>query len=211
MMHANDPRRLLERARGGDREAFEELVRRHRGRLEAVIRYRVKAPLRARVELEDLVQESLLRALRGIGRFEGDDEEAFARWLSAIGVNVVLEAASWCGRDPRVPLDDELGGIAADEAPPERALRREERFERLEDALRSLSPDHRRVLLLVRVDGLSVAEAARRMGRSANAVSHLLLRASRQLRAAFGDTASLHLPPRRLPDAAEAGGAGDAT
>ena len=77
-------------------------------------------------------------------------------------------------------------------------MRREERFERLEASLEKLSVDHREVILLTRVEGLTFAETAARMGRSPDAVKQLLYRALRELRSTFGETASLHLPDRRL-------------
>ena len=77
-----------------------------------------------------------------------------------------------------------------------KAERRNERLERFEKALNQLSPDYRQAIVLSRIEGLSIEEVARRMNRSPNAVSHILLRALRKLRARFGDTESLHLPDR---------------
>jgi RNA polymerase sigma factor (sigma-70 family) len=94
-----------------------------------------------------------------------------------------------------LPLEVDLAGSSAS---PSNVFRRHERFDRLEAALKSLSPEHQQVLLLVRVEGLTITAAADRLGRTPNAVSLLLLRASRALRAAFGDTASLSLPEREL-------------
>jgi RNA polymerase sigma-70 factor (ECF subfamily) len=79
-----------------------------------------------------------------------------------------------------------------------RALRREERFERLEKALRGLSPDHREVIVLARIEGLQMKEIAERLGRSNSAVKNLLLRALKELKSSFGDTESFHLPDRSL-------------
>jgi RNA polymerase sigma factor (sigma-70 family) len=70
----------------------------------------------------------------------------------------------------------------------------------LQRALESLSPDHREVILLARVEGLSMKEIAERLHRSPNAVVQLLWRALKKLRDAFGETESLHLPPRRLSE-----------
>ena len=88
-------------------------------------------------------------------------------------------------------------------------LRREERLQRLEAALRTLSPEHREVIVLSRIEGLSLAAVAERTGRSAVAVSALLLRALRKLRTAFGDTESFALPARGIgaspPDGDTAG------
>ena len=79
-------------------------------------------------------------------------------------------------------------------------LRRQERFSRLREAIDSLSPEYREAVLLVRIKGLKVKEAAERMNRSPNAVMHLLLRALKKLKEALGDTESLHLPPESLGD-----------
>jgi RNA polymerase sigma-70 factor (ECF subfamily) len=77
-------------------------------------------------------------------------------------------------------------------------LRREERLQRLEAALRELSPEHREVIVLSRIENLPLAEVAERMERTPVAVSGLLLRALRKLRAAFGETESFALPARGL-------------
>ena len=78
------------------------------------------------------------------------------------------------------------------------AQNREERFDRLEEALKSLSPDYQKVILLARVERLHLDEVAERMGRSRGAVRQLLWRALHELKNVFGETESLHLPPRSL-------------
>jgi RNA polymerase sigma-70 factor (ECF subfamily) len=79
-----------------------------------------------------------------------------------------------------------------------RVQRRQERFERLQAALDGLPPDYRRVLVLSRLDGLPAQEIARRMGRTSNAVYHLIVRGLQMLRDRFGDTDSFQLPDRPL-------------
>ena len=81
---------------------------------------------------------------------------------------------------------------------PSKNLRRNERFDRLKDSLESLSPEHREVILLMRIEGLPVEEVAKRMNRSPKATRQLLWRALKDLRESFGDTESLGLPERRL-------------
>lgn len=66
--------------------------------------------------------------------------------------------------------------------------------------MKGLSPDYRTVLRLVRMDGLSIKEIAKQMGRSESAVHNLLLRATRQLRQSFGDTESLNLGDGHFED-----------
>ncbi len=84
------------------------------------------------------------------------------------------------------------------ETSPSKNVRRNERFDRLENALNNLSDDHRKVIVLARIERLGINDVARRMNRSANAVKKLLARALLELRQSFGDTESLHLPDRFL-------------
>ena len=73
-----------------------------------------------------------------------------------------------------------------------------ERFDRLQEALDSLVPDQREVILLARIERVPMAEVAVRLRRSPGAVAQLLWRALKNLREQFGDTESLHLPDRRF-------------
>ena len=195
---------LVERAQKGERAAFDALVLEERPRLEAFVRSRVGpgASFGGKAEVEDVVQETLLRACRKIGGLELQSPDSVFRWLCGIATNVLLEAASRHGRKPTVPLDFD---VPADGTTPSHAARKEERFDRLQDAIDHLSPDHREAILLVRVEGLSVKEVAERMNRTPHAVSNLILRASRRLKELLGETQSLSLPDRRLRGPEEGG------
>jgi len=188
---------LFEAARAGDREAFERLVARDRARLRALVASRLSARLALDVDPDEVYQETLLRGLKDASRLEWRGEGSFLRWLGGIVENVILELARKRVREKKVALEGDLpaGGVS-----PSRAARREDRFDRLERSLDELSPDHRQVILLTRIQGLSFEEAARRMGRSSDAVKKLLYRALRELKESFGDTESLHLPDRSLAD-----------
>lgn len=188
-------RELVERAQAGEQGAFDELVDSHWTTLESFVRSRLGEQLATRVEVEDIVQESLLRAFRSISSFELRGDSSVLNWLCGIAKHVILEAASRCRRDNPVALDFEVD----DQAPsPSHAARREERFDRLQQALDSLSPEYREVVLLVRVDGLPVREVAKKLNRTPHAVSNLLLRATRKLKDLLGNTESLSLPDRSL-------------
>jgi DNA-directed RNA polymerase specialized sigma24 family protein len=76
-----DEQRLVARAREGDRDAFEDLVRMHADRLFAVV-LRLWA---SRHEAEEVTQEAFVRAWRGIGGFDGRSQ--FFTWLYRIGIN----------------------------------------------------------------------------------------------------------------------------
>jgi RNA polymerase sigma-70 factor, ECF subfamily len=199
---------LIKRARSGDRDAFDRLVREHEGPLRALISARLGNGLRARTEVEDMVQETLLRAFRTMGQFEGETAAVFRGWLAGIASNAVAgtgrklttQKADYRREVPLPGDSSTLGGgspaIASPVTSPSGHLRREERIERLLASIERLSPDHRQVILLTRIEGLPVKEVATRMGRSERAVSMLLLRAMLALREVFGDTDSVTLPRR---------------
>ena len=81
---------------------------------------------------------------------------------------------------------------------PSRLAQRGERLDRLEDALKKLTPDQRDAVRFSRLEGLKVREIADRMGKTPDAVQQLIVRGLRSLRRNFGDTESLHLPDRHL-------------
>ncbi|MBI4586230.1 MAG: sigma-70 family RNA polymerase sigma factor [Planctomycetes bacterium] len=186
---------LIRRAKAGDRRAFDRLIEAHRKRLESLICSRRKVHGARSLEPEDLLQETLLRAFESIGRFSWQGEDSFMRWLGGIVEKVILHFRRQGLQRQAAPLEREIEGAGIS---PSRLMRRHERFDRLEEALKSLSPDHREVIVLARIEGLKTQEIARRMNRSPNAVMQLLWRALEQFKAAFGETESLHLPERRL-------------
>lgn len=128
-----------------------------------------------------------------MSRLEWRGEDSFLRWAGGIAEHVILDLARQRARERKTPLEGDVPGSAVS---PSHALRRDERFERLEDALKRLRPEHREVIILTRVERLNFDEAAKRMGRSPDAVKQLLYRALKQLKAEFGDTGSFHLPDR---------------
>jgi RNA polymerase sigma-70 factor (ECF subfamily) len=188
----------LAQARGGDPAAFERLAAACRPRLEALVRTRLGAQLETFVEVDDVVQETFLRALRSIARFEESGTDSFLRWLGGIANHVLLEAAKRHRRDLILPLDAEVadGGLVS----PSRAGMRRERFERLERALAGLNPDHRRVIVLARLERLPIKEVAARMERTPGATAQLLWRALQKLKESFGSTDRFHLPPLSLEE-----------
>ncbi len=188
---------LLTEAQRGSNEAFDELVAVFETRIDSVITVRLGQRLKGQIEVEDIRQDTLLRAFRSIGQFRWQGEDSLMRWLGGIAEHVILYQKERLDRRAGVPLDRDL---AADEITASRGLQREERFDRLKKAIDTLSPDHRQVILLARVERLPAREIARRMDRSTAAVAQLLSRALKSLRDSFGHTESLSLPDRGLYD-----------
>lgn len=189
---------LLVAAKSGDRAAFDVVVQRFEGRLRESVGSRIGAHLQSKIDVDDVVQETFAKAYKSLARFEWRGEEAFLSWLRTISENFVLHVADRYRSEKLFELDRQLHPGAGEEATASRAARRGERFERLREALASLSADHREVILLARIEGLQLKEIAARMNRSVSAVQNLLLRALKELKRSFGDTESFHLPDRHL-------------
>ena len=190
-------RGLIAGMRNGDPKAFEALFSRYGRDLKSWIRAEVGNPLHEKVEVDDLAQETLLRALRSIRQFRGESENAFQGWLRKISHHVIQDELRKRRRqkDPReheVPFGPGHDGLGTS---PTKDLVRKERLEKLKRAVRGLSPEHRRVILLVFVQGVPIKVAAKRLGRTPGATSELLSRAIKKLRAVYGTTdGSMTLP-----------------
>jgi len=207
---------LIQKAQAGDRLAFDKLVDRCAPRIEALVRRELGSKLSGKVEVEDLIQETFTNAWQSIEAFRWQGEEAFWAWLITIARHAIDNEAHWFSArkraaDREVSLEQkslhhgeksrEMGDLLEANTPtPSKQLRRDLRFERLKEALQKLKTDHRKVILLMRIRGLSVKEAAREMGRSEGAISMLLFRALKQLKEIFGNTDSLHLSDRSLEE-----------
>jgi RNA polymerase sigma-70 factor, ECF subfamily len=187
-------RELVERAKTGDGAAFDELVALHRRRIEGLIRARLGARLEHEVEGDDVLQETVLKALESIGRFSWQGEDSFMRWIGTIAENVIRSAARKEKRRQEIPLAGDFPGADPSQS---RVVRRDERFERFQEAFDALDPDARQVIHLARIQGMPIKEVARAIGRTPNATSILLYRALIKLRDRFGDTESFGLPPLR--------------
>src|SRR2546428_3537262 len=105
---------LIAAGHGGDEPAAAELVRRH---ARALARFLAGAGALA-ADVDDLVQETFIRAFRALGRFRGQCQ--FRTWLMTIGGNVLKDAHRRSRRARVVPLGDDLR--ATDGDPHERAV-----------------------------------------------------------------------------------------
>ena len=124
-------------AQQGDREAFERLVTEHRGRLEAIVQRRLGGHLRQRIEVDDVVQETFLKAFQAISSFRDQGPDSFFHWLRGIAENLLLY---WARQHQRTTLLQSEGRARQDDTSPSKRLRREERFERLQAATKLTWP-----------------------------------------------------------------------
>jgi RNA polymerase sigma-70 factor (ECF subfamily) len=148
-----DDRALLAAHVAGDPEAFGELVRRHRDRLWAVALRTTSDP----EEAADAVQDALISAFRNAGSYRGD--AAVTTWLHRVVVNACLDRMRRRKARPSVPLLDEESGHHGIADPRDDLDRFELRHE-IDRALATLPIDQRAAIVLVDVEGLSVADAA---------------------------------------------------
>ena len=188
-------RDLIDAARSGDARAIETLLERHEPRL-----YRFARRLcRSSTDAEDVLQESLLAAARGIRTFRG--ASSLSTWLYSI-------ARSYCIKKYRrrrsAPTEVSLdAGEAAgalerpDPAPGPEAALEAKRLERaLEKSIARLDRPHREVLILRDVEGLTAPEVSAVTGLSVAAIKSRLHRARARLRE---DLAPLLLPRGEMP------------
>lgn len=133
-----------------------------------------------RQRAEDIVQETLLRAWRHPEVLQ-DDGRSPRAWLFTVARNLVIDSHRARASRPPEILDDTAGEAASDDGGIDLALQRYE----LLDALDSLSPSHRDVLVLVFYEGRSIAEAAAVLGVPEGTVKSRCHYAMRSMRVQF--------------------------
>ena len=162
----------------------EVVLERYRDRLLSVIWLRMGPELRARMDPEDVLQEVAIEAINSWHSL-ADPGNAGA-WLVVLARRKVARilrdqigvAARSPGRERKMQTDLP---VADRRSGPVTAADRKDRLLQLEGALGRLSDDHREVILLSRIEGLSAKEVGERMGRTENAVYLLLGRALKRL------------------------------
>jgi RNA polymerase sigma-70 factor (ECF subfamily) len=177
---------LVSRARQGDQEAFAALVRANQDQIYSLALRMTGSP----EDGADLAQEAFLRAWRSLPSFQG--ESSFSTWLYRLTRNLCID---FLRREKRrsaaaaaVSLDDDGGGDAAPTQvsdprfTPEGELERRELYAALDRALAQLSHDHRQVLVLRELEGLSYGEIAQALGLEEGTVKSRLARARLALR-----------------------------
>ncbi len=176
---------LFRRAREGDRDALEGLLRRHLDELRAYVRLKCGPRLRVQESQSDIVQSVCREVLGDVAELEVDDEDAFRRWLFGVAYHKITHKAEYHGAQKRdtarkVPLDGVLevyGGFVT----PSRQAEVADEVERVERAFDLLPEEYRNVILQVCLRSRSHREVAAEMGRSEEALRKLLSRARARL------------------------------
>ena len=167
---------LVERAKAGDSEALNTLFSRFLPALRRWASGRLPRWSRDLMDTDDLVQETVIRAVNRIGQFESRHEGALQAYLRQAVMNRIRDEVRRTGRSPAVtPLDVE--SAAPDPSPLEIAIGREA-VERYEAALARLKPEEREAIIARVEMDYSYQEVAAALGKpSADAARMTVTRA----------------------------------
>lgn len=180
---------LIERARAGDLDAFDTLVRQHQERLYATI-YHVTSN---HEDAADLTQETFVKAFRSLKKFRG--QSSFYTWVYRIGVNKAINFLKSRGHrrqmslndlDQKVEHDPALVELVSEDTPV-RGAQLTELQKRLNAAMQKLSEEHRMVVTLHDIQGLPHEQIGRIMGCNVGTVRSRLFYARQQLQAHLSD------------------------
>lgn len=180
---------LLQRAKKGEMAAFESLVTAYERRVYSL----ALRSTGSEADAADITQEVFLRAYRSLDTFRG--ESGFSTWLYRITVNLCVDLAR--KNNPAESLDDEQ----ALEAPetrgayqPETALANSELRRELDAALSLVSEEHRKIVILRDVAGMSYADIAAALELEEGTVKSRLARARAALRKILIERGNISLP-----------------
>jgi RNA polymerase sigma-70 factor (ECF subfamily) len=176
---------LVAKVKGGDLDAFEELVTRHSRRV-----YRTLVGIVGNVEdAQDAMQDTFLKAFQHIGSFQRRSK--FSTWLLTIASNTGLQRLrerkrleSLDDADPYIEEEFRPRQVRA-WADPEQLYSESERRQLVENGLMNLAPKYRVVLVLRDIEQLSTEEAAAALGLGIPTLKSRLLRARLMLREAL--------------------------
>ncbi len=176
-------------------------VEKFRDYLLLLARLQLGEQARGRVEASDVVQQTLLDAHRQRGQFRGATAAEMAAWLRRMLACNLADALRALGRQKRdaarersleAALDESSSRLEAwlvsEGSSPSQHAQRGEDLLRLADALTTLPEAQREALVLHYWQGLTLAEAAARMGRTAASVAGLLQRGLKALRGLLNES-----------------------
>lgn len=183
---------LISRARGGDREAFGELVEQYRDNV-----YRLAYRMCGNAyDADEAAQEAFVAAWRALPNFRGDAK--FSTWLYRLTTNAAIDVMRREKRHQTVG-DGEMMELADDADSPQETVERTEQQEAVQKALSTLSEEYREVLLLRYMEELDYAEIAEVLQLPSGTVKSRINRAKAALKTAllksgniFGGSSVIH-------------------
>lgn len=191
-MSGMDEEVLVQRAKGGDRQAFRELMERH----QRSVFQQCLSILRNSSDAQDLVQETFIRVHRNLDKFEGNAK--FSTWLYRIARNACIDHLRKTKRRDASNFDEyvDMNNEAAFDDnfmptplgfSPSRVAGRRELREQIERAFDTLTPAHREIINLREIEGLSYEEIAERLDIAKGTVMSRLHHARQNAQRALAD------------------------
>jgi RNA polymerase sigma-70 factor (ECF subfamily) len=206
--HQDDTERLIGLAQGGDPDARERLLARHRARLRQMIAVRLDRRLFSRLDPSDVVQEALIDAYLKLPAYLRDQPLPFYPWLRQIAWDRLVELhrrhlhlqkrSVLRETGQGLPLPDDSALQLADRllgrgSSPSARAQRDEQRERVQAALARLTPRDREVLAMRYLEQLAMAEIAAVLGITEGATKVRHLRALQRFHELLGG----HAPEER--------------
>lgn len=200
LMSQNDQTTIwVTAAQSGDQAATAKLLAALHPQLRARAESKLDAPTKARTAPEDVLQEVYVQVFREVDRFVDRGPNAFRNWVFTILDHRIIDAHRAAGRQKRDAAREApaafgsgsssycnlLDHLYADSGTPSRAARQDEAVGAMLRCMGALSETHRQVIQLRFLDGLPVAEVAKRLGKTEPAVIALSKRALESLRLAM--------------------------
>lgn len=183
-VNAVDENKLVNKAVKGDNSAFEALMEKHMG-----IIYNIALRMTANQDdAEDMTQEIMIKIFRSLGSFKGNSK--FSTWIYRVAVNTCLDELKKKKNKKHLSLDAEISGddgenqieIKDDSPSPEKLAEQNELRDMVAAAVKLLSDEHRAVIVLRDIRGMSYSEIAGILGCSDGTVKSRISRARAQLK-----------------------------
>lgn len=148
--------------------------------MHCIVRFRMGAELRGKLESMDLVQDAFVAAMKDLDNFEYRDEGDFLRWMSKIAENRIRDNLKRLHADKRdirreVPINHRVP-TTGDNRPrmpepirtttPSVIMSISEELDKLENAMNLLKPEDREVIVLTQIEGLSLKKIGDRLSKS---------------------------------------------
>jgi RNA polymerase sigma-70 factor (ECF subfamily) len=194
-MTAEELAALVKLVARGDRDALQRLIVHYHTPLRRALEARVEPSLRHHIDPDDVLQEAYVNAFNAIVECHFDSPAGLYKWLETIAAcrlkdqeRALRRQKRDVGREVRgrrettASYPDLVHRVAGDESTPSRRIARNEAIAAVMSSLARLGDDQRRVVRMRYLEGQSVAEVAKRLGKTEAAIHMLCHRGLKSLR-----------------------------